>query len=86
MVPVRYPDYFNKLVPHGNRLDPVELNLSLQNLLDLSFVWSLLHLLSPNQVQELGGEDQISLHSLGNRDRRCVWADTRKELKYLIYT
>lgn len=64
MVPVRFTDYFNELVPHGNRLDPVELNLSLQNLLDLSFVWSLLHLLSPNHVQELGGEDEISLHSL----------------------
>lgn len=55
-------------VPHRNRLDLVELHLPLQNLLDLAFLWTLLHLLSANQVQEFGGEDEIPLHRLWGTD------------------
>lgn len=53
-------------VPQGNRLDLVELDLPLQNLLDLTLIWTLLHLLTSNQVQELRSEDEITLYSLRN--------------------
>lgn len=52
--------------PQGNRLDLVELNLPLKDLLDLAFIRTLLHLLSTNQVQELGGQDEVTLHGLWN--------------------
>lgn len=59
-----------EVLPQGNGLDLVELNLSLQNLLDLALVRTLLHLLPTNQVQELGGEDEIPLHRLPTTDRK----------------
>lgn len=52
LVPVLY--LFSRFVPERNRLDLAEVNLPLENLLDLTFFWTLLHLLSTNQVQELG--------------------------------
>ena len=55
-------------VPQGNRLDSVDLYLPLENLLDLTLIWTLLHLLSTNQVQELWGQDEVTLHCLCNRN------------------
>lgn len=56
-------------IPQGNRLDLVQFDLPLQNLLDLTLVWTLLHLLTSNQVQELRSEDEITLHSLRNNKK-----------------
>lgn len=47
-------DLGSRFVPERNRLDLAEFNLPLENLLDLTFFWTLLHLLSTNQIQELG--------------------------------
>lgn len=58
-------------VPHGHRLDLVELYLSLQDLLDLALLWTLLHLLSTNQVQVFGGQDEVALHRL-EQSRKCA--------------
>lgn len=54
----------SKHAPQGNRLDFVELDLSLENLLNLTLVWTLLNLLAANQVQELGRQDEVTLNSL----------------------
>lgn len=51
-------------LPERNGLDPVELDLPLQNLLDLAFIRAVLHLLSPNQIQELWSQDQVPFHRL----------------------
>ena len=56
-------------IPQGNRLDLVELDLPLENLLDLTFIWALLHLLSTNQVQELWGQDEVPFHRLWNNKK-----------------
>lgn len=61
-------------VPQGHGLDLIELNLSLENLLDLAFIWTLFHLLSSNQVQEVRGQDQVTFH--------CLW---RVQLFYSEY-
>lgn len=60
------------LVPEGHRLDLVDLDLPLENFLDLTFIWTLLHLLSSNQVQELWGQDEVALHRLKERERSEV--------------
>lgn len=56
--------------PQRNRLDLVELDLSLQNLLNLALVWTLLNLLTANQVQELGRQDEVTLNSLRSKKNK----------------
>lgn len=65
---------YSGCVPQRNRLNLVELNLPLQNLLNLTLVWTLLHLLTANQVQELGRQDEVTLNSLrSNKNKsQCV--------------
>lgn len=48
----------------------MELDLSLQNLLNLTFVWTLLNLLTANQVQELGRQDEVTLNSLRSKKNK----------------
>lgn len=64
---VLVPVQVNGLIPQGNRLDLVKLNLPLENLLDLAFIWSLFYLLSTNQVQEAEGQNEVPFHSLEQR-------------------
>lgn len=59
------PTFGSGGVPHGHRLDLVEFNLPLENLLDLAFIWTLFHLLSSNHVQEFRRKDQVTFH--------CLW-------------
>lgn len=48
----------------------MEFDLSLQNLLNLTLIWTLLHLLTTNQVQELGRQDEVTLDSLSSNKNR----------------
>lgn len=48
----------------------MELDLSLQNLLNLTLVWTLLNLLTANQVQELGRQDEVTLNSLRSKKNK----------------
>lgn len=45
----------------------MQLDFPLQNLTDLTFIWTLLHLLSTNQVKKLGGENEVLLHRLRSK-------------------
>lgn len=54
----------NERAPERNRLDLLQLNLSLHHLLNLPFLGTLLHLLPSNQIEELGGENKVTLDNL----------------------
>lgn len=73
--PDHNPGPGSRFVPQGNRLDLVELNLPLEDLLDLTFIRTLLHLLSTNQVQELRGQDEVPFYSLWIRGDQQVSPD-----------
>lgn len=52
-------------LPERDATDASKLHFSFQHLLYLSFLGSLLHLLSSNQIDALGCQDHISLDGLG---------------------
>jgi len=50
--------------PERDAGDAFKLQFPLQHFLYLSFLGSFLHLLSTNQIDALGGKDQVSLDGL----------------------
>lgn len=59
-------------IPQRNRLDFVDLNLPLENLLDLTFIWTVFHLLPTNHIKELWCQDKVSLHGLWNNRKSNI--------------
>ena len=51
-------------LPQRNTTDAVELQLPLQHLSDLALLRALLHLLSANQIDAPGGQDEVPPHGL----------------------
>lgn len=69
-------------VPERDAADASKLQFSFQHLLYLSFLGSFLHLLSTNQIDSLGGQDQISLDRLccdGKKEEVRTVSNARKE-------
>lgn len=64
--------------PEGDRLDPLHLNLPLEDLLDGPLVRPLLHLLPADQVEPFGGEDHVPLDRLRGEQQRRAWFPGRK--------
>lgn len=66
----------------------MELNLSLQDLLNLTLVWTLLNLLAANQVQELGCQDEVTLNSLRSNKNKSQspspWSLTSNQLSVSV--
>lgn len=56
------------LVPEWHCQDLLHIDLPLQHLRHQAFIWSLFHLFSPNQVNRLGGQDQIPLDALKKKE------------------
>lgn len=51
--------------PQRDAAHRLELHLLLEHLLDLPLLRTFLHLLPPDQVEVLGGEDEVPLDGLG---------------------
>lgn len=72
-------------LPERDAAEASKLKFPFQHLLDLSFLRSFLHLLSANQIDALGGQDQVPLDRLGCNGKKKKqkwkrWACQKEEV------